>query len=217
MTELTFKTPEELFQWHVAHANTDEEEDRAEVGDTRCPWCQCRIRKLYHEKGCPVRDLLAPFLLTGISFRQHEYPNDIDAELVPLLDAMNSLPGIETRSSCCGHGGAPVRIWFRARDPKGLFFLTRCVDHRYWKYGYQWSIALSVGDMMEGDGRPIDYVLQSVSTDYGVLGEDAYVQVRSLVDNMLEHLKIPRFMEEYSLNIADFAVCRKVHRGTRTT
>ena len=54
----SFKTPEALAQWHWDHADTDEEDDRAEVGNTRCPWCRCKIVKLYHEDGCPVRDLL---------------------------------------------------------------------------------------------------------------------------------------------------------------
>ena len=55
---MTFDTPESLFQWHLAHWYTDEDDDKDEVGDTRCPWCRCRIYKLYHESGCPVRDLI---------------------------------------------------------------------------------------------------------------------------------------------------------------
>ena len=32
-----------------------------------------------------------------------EYPGDVDKELVPLLDLLNSVPGIRTLFSCCGH------------------------------------------------------------------------------------------------------------------
>lgn len=32
-----------------------------------------------------------------------EYPGDDDEELVPLLDLLNSVPGIRTLFSCCGH------------------------------------------------------------------------------------------------------------------
>lgn len=56
--KLTFDTPADLFRWHLAHAETSEEEDRAEVGDTPCPWCRCKIYKLYHDGACPVRALL---------------------------------------------------------------------------------------------------------------------------------------------------------------
>jgi hypothetical protein len=32
-----------------------------------------------------------------------EYPGDVDQELIPLLDLLNSVPGIRTLFSCCGH------------------------------------------------------------------------------------------------------------------
>lgn len=55
---MTFLTPEDLFRWHLEHWDTDQMADYAEVGDTRCPWCRCKIYKLYHESGCPVRALI---------------------------------------------------------------------------------------------------------------------------------------------------------------
>lgn len=33
-----------------------------------------------------------------------EYPGDVDIELIPLLDLINSVPGVRTLFSCCGHG-----------------------------------------------------------------------------------------------------------------
>ena len=33
-----------------------------------------------------------------------EYPGDVDQELLPLLDLINSIPGVRTLFSCCGHG-----------------------------------------------------------------------------------------------------------------
>jgi len=32
-----------------------------------------------------------------------EYPKDVDKELIPLLDLINSVPGVRTIFSCCGH------------------------------------------------------------------------------------------------------------------
>lgn len=32
-----------------------------------------------------------------------EYPGDADQELLPLLDLLNSVPGVRTLFSCCGH------------------------------------------------------------------------------------------------------------------
>ena len=41
-----------------------------------------------------------------------ELPNDIDREILELVAAMNRIPGIETRLSCCGHGKYPIWVWF---------------------------------------------------------------------------------------------------------
>jgi hypothetical protein len=42
------------------------------------------------------------------------YENRMDPECIPICDALNLLPGIETISSCCGHGFQPFRIYFVA-------------------------------------------------------------------------------------------------------
>ena len=47
-------------------------------------------------------------------------PTDMDRECIALCEAMNRLPGIETRNSCCGHNKYPYRIWFNARSLKAL-------------------------------------------------------------------------------------------------
>ena len=39
-----------------------------------------------------------------------EYPNDVDEELLPLLDILNSIPGVRTLFSCCGHSKEPFYI-----------------------------------------------------------------------------------------------------------
>lgn len=124
------------------------------------------------------------------------YDKDMDEEVIPLCNAMNSLNGIETFESCCGHSCDSFRIWFKVTDPIGLFFLTRCVDHRYWKYGYLWKIELTVGDSMFKDGSlPITYMLNSGP----IVGEDAYKQATDLLKNMDNHLNHKAFMEDYNL------------------
>lgn len=32
------------------------------------------------------------------------YPKDVDKELIPMLNIINSIPGVRTVFSCCGHG-----------------------------------------------------------------------------------------------------------------
>lgn len=132
------------------------------------------------------------------------YDGDMDTECLRLCDAINALPGIKTTSSCCGHSSGKYMIFMEVepKDPRGLFFLTRCVDRRYWKYGYLWKIELAVGDTFYKDGGclPITYML----TSGPIVGEDSYEQAMLLVDNMNNHLNIEAFMKGFNLDINDF-------------
>ena len=53
------------------------------------------------------------------------YPEDIDREIVPFLDAVNELPGLKTLYSCCGHGREAFYFVVAARDIKMLMRLLR--------------------------------------------------------------------------------------------
>jgi hypothetical protein len=100
-----------------------------------------------------------------------------DPEVVELCRALNDLPGIATTNSCCGHGKSPFCIFFDPdpKDRRGLFILARCVDHRYFEFGHQWSIRLSVGDFPLFP-LPIVYRLESEA-----VGEEAYTQAQAIV------------------------------------
>lgn len=39
-----------------------------------------------------------------LNIQHFEYPKDIDQELIHLLDAINSVPGLRSMFCCCGHG-----------------------------------------------------------------------------------------------------------------
>lgn len=132
--------------------------------------------------------------------KKYKYDGKIDPEIIYLCDAMNALPGIQTINSCCGHGAGPFTIWFRVTSDKGIFFLARCVDRRYWKYGYLWKIEISVGDVMRDGILPTSYLLNSGP----IVGEDAYEQAKSLIENMNHHLNNINFMNGYELDINDF-------------
>lgn len=61
--------------------------------------------------------------------------NDIDTEIINLCKALNSIDGIETVESCCGHGRDVCRIWFIVRD---IITLNRLCFHcfnneRFWE------------------------------------------------------------------------------------
>lgn len=160
------------------------------------------------------------------AFRKRQYKGKMDPEVVALCDAMNACPGIITNGSCSGHGERPLLIHFYVTDATGLFFLVRCSDRRYWRYGHLWTISLSVGDTVfraggkrrhsrleppkAGDILPTVYCLESLGW-WGrrmtrTVGEKAYQQAQSLVENMLLHLSLDAFMEGYGLDAGRFAL-----------
>ena len=136
------------------------------------------------------------------SKKKIESRNGMDLEVVDLCNAMNALPGIKTFESCCGDGCSRFVIYFEVIDTnEGLFFLTRCVDRRYWRYGYLWKIELSVDDSLVEDVRlPITYALHSGP----IVGKEAYKQAEDLVKNMNDHLNLENFLEYYNLDINKF-------------
>lgn len=134
--------------------------------------------------------------------KEFEYHDNIeDKRMLKLLDAVNALPGI--RIFCTTINDVqPIMIWFNVDTdikPQGLFFLTRCVDQRYWTFGGKWKISLTIGDQPP---LPIHYCLTS---GYGK-GEEAKEQAESLLENMHHHLNHKSFMKGFNLNVKDFDI-----------
>lgn len=121
-----------------------------------------------------------------------------EEEIKNLCDAISSLPGIEIICTSYNYG---IHLWFKVTDSKeGLFFLTRCVDHRYWQHGYQWEISLTVGDSYDNNYLPTHYCLNSKE----LIGEESRIQTNNLIENMNYHLNNENFIEDYDLDIEQF-------------
>jgi len=132
------------------------------------------------------------------------YDNLMDKEVIDLCDALNKLPGIITTESCSGHGKDTFKIWFHVDgriDPKmkGLFFLTRCVDRRYWQHGHVWAITLSVSDTYDNGILPTMFCLESIA-----VGDHAYAQAIDLIENMKHHLNHDGFKNAFDIDLKDF-------------
>jgi hypothetical protein len=63
----------------------------------------------------------------------------MDAECIPICDALNSLPGITTFESCCGHGKERHVIFFRAMTIEALHPILRCAESSAWRLRVYWS------------------------------------------------------------------------------
>ena len=87
----------------------------------------------------------------------------MDEEVIALCSAMNTVKGIETIESCCGHGERPFHIWFWADDLECLPGLL------YWFDGYNsgcygWQVIVHTDCAMS----PVTFMVE------GPVGEQAY-------------------------------------------
>lgn len=135
-----------------------------------------------------------------------KYDGRMDKDVIELCDAINALPSLHTTESCSGHGKRPFQIWIRCdgKSMQGLFFLTRCVDRRYFQHG--WGIYLEVSDVFKDGILPTNFVLGSTNSwsNEKIKGKKAYSQAKDLVKNMNHHLNHENFMKGYNLNIDEF-------------
>jgi hypothetical protein len=80
-----------------------------------------------------------------------KYPADMDPECIELCDAINALPFMVTRESCCGHGQKPYRIFFECMSFSSLYRLTRAVGHELWRIEARyWNGNDTLGFILEG-------------------------------------------------------------------
>ncbi|KKN66614.1 hypothetical protein LCGC14_0469490 [marine sediment metagenome] len=118
-----------------------------------------------------------------------EVPSNLDKACESLYIALNSLPGIKTKESCCGHGKCPYRIWFEMDSKSiGAITLARCTSGRYYAYtgdelrlDSEWQIHLD-----HGDTYPVGFVLKSKNF---MTKMDVYEPAEKLAKNIQKHIK----------------------------
>lgn len=91
----------------------------------------------------------------------------MDRECIPICDALNLLPGIETISSCCGHGYAPFRIYFTAELLADLKPILELIDESEF-----WSLRTS----MATGNMEIYFVLDGLKYDSIFMEADKLAQ-----------------------------------------
>jgi hypothetical protein len=133
-----------------------------------------------------------------ITPKRRKYPPNLDPELQDLCDAINCIPGVNTTGSCSGHGVKPLEIYMDVEDPRGIFFLARCVSRRYWKHGHTWKLYICDVSDRTPDAT---YVLESTS-----IGEEAYEEASSLVANIIYHMNHKNFIEGFNVDLSKFDV-----------
>jgi hypothetical protein len=125
-----------------------------------------------------------------------------------LQETINSLPGIEVSGSNLtktfddiksGWNGLLIFFYSDEKDAEGLFFLTRCIDSRYWEFGHIWRIELSCGDQIHPNGdRPITYnIFRPINEESE---EEIEREIESLIYNMHHHFHHDNFMTYYNMD-----------------
>jgi len=103
--------------------------------------------------------------------------NQMDPECIELCKAINSIKGLCTVESCCGHGEQPFRVYLVVEDPKEfpvlLYFCDPC------HVGFKWTCEVYTDCGMS----PVFYCLESKSK-----GEKAYKEANIIAEKINEFL-----------------------------
>ena len=103
------------------------------------------------------------------------YPPGMDPECIELCDALNSIEGIKTTSSCCGHCINPFQIWFECDNFETVKKLSHFIIHGLgWA---SWKICLFV-----------DYTGKNVS--YELRGSVYKEEANRMAKNIMEGFKL---------------------------
>ena len=118
------------------------------------------------------------------------YDGRMDEECIPLCDVLNSLPGVETTSSCCGHCKNDFMIFFNCNNSYSLAVIARAFNRRYSGTFLEWKIEVETHD----NGR-YDFFMHSVKP-YPNMSE-MRTDVGQLIEN-LETWKAEEYKEYFN-------------------
>lgn len=122
------------------------------------------------------------------------YDKRMDAECIPLCDAMNSIKGIRTVESCCGHGKTSFDVWFKL-DKKyfeNLHIIARITCIRYGGFS-NWTCTPYCDDIYKSN--KLTFELSS-----GIAkGKKAYDQADKMVENIHYHLNHKAYKKYFKI------------------
>jgi hypothetical protein len=122
---------------------------------------------------------------------------------------IEALPGVHVTSTILDKtftnikekwNGILIFLHIQGYTQEGLFFLTRCLDRRYWEYGHKWRIELSVGDQIfENGDRPLIYdIFRPLLDDDNE--KNIIDEITSLISNIEYHSTHVGFMSGFNID-----------------
>lgn len=133
--------------------------------------------------------------------------NAMDKQCIKLCEALNSIRGIETTESCCGHGKRSFIIFFTLDKEyfENLHIIARVMDRRYGG-GYEdvkkddgiwtetgWRCQTSCNDIYISD--KFNFMITSCE----IKGRKAYSQANKIAQNIAHHLSHKNYVEYFCL------------------
>lgn len=120
----------------------------------------------------------------------------LDKECVSLVNMLNTIDGIATTESCCGHLKAPYRIFFVSDSFSAIGMLYRCVDKRY--SDGNWKIEVCCSDTNPTNGflltsvkifetedemmRSVNNLINNITYWNGIQFKDYFKEMKSIDD-----------------------------------
>lgn len=102
-----------------------------------------------------IPDQIIGFTTTEVVIKQNKedmeekkdnYDGYMDKECIPICDALNSIPNVQTTESCCGHCKDRFMIFLTCDNPHSLAIIARVFDRRYIGTSQPWHIELQTKD-----------------------------------------------------------------------
>ena len=167
-------------------------------------------KKWINEKIKKVKELVSSGLISQdqaqMIFPEFIYDDQMDKECIELCNSLNTLPGLRTFESCCGHLKDQYSVWFFCDNIDTISRLGRCVERNYsdgkWEIvvdssdtnpkGVFWLRSKEPFDNYFNMNRSLESLIESIS--YWFRGEfDSYFSGAMVKENKAE---IERLQDE---------------------
>ena len=95
--------------------------------------------------------------MARLKIKHQNYPKSMDPLMIPLCDALNSLPGVTTVDSCQGHLRNHMSVFMHIKSMHSIGIIARAVDQRYGCTKINWTLQTSITDTDD----PLQFYLSS--------------------------------------------------------
>ena len=154
------------------------------------------------------RDHVLPAVVCSDEVRKLWPPWKMDEECINVCTAMNLIPGVRTRGSCCGHGEDWFSVFFDVSPEhfRWMIILSKTVDRNYGGYGFRVELSHSDMDTPEVGFRLVSDIQENDLRGPGLKGEPAYKAADALADRIRELLQHKPMLKGFSLDINEVPV-----------